>query len=97
MSLVECVCEQMSLPESELPPMLMGEMDPRRGGGVGGSSGSSANESLPTVPEEENDRLSSFLQELGLEKYEEVFQRQAVDFNTLLSCSDNDLKNLGIK
>ena len=79
----------MSLPESEFPPMLMGgDMDPRRGGnGI---------ESLATVPEE-NDRLSAFLQQLGLEKYEEVFQRQAVDYKTLLSCSDNDLKNLGIK
>ncbi|CAI8024844.1 Ankyrin repeat and SAM domain-containing protein 3 [Geodia barretti] len=78
----------MSLPESEFPPMLMGgDMDPRRGGnGI---------ESLATVPEE-NDRLSAFLQELGLGKYEEVFQRQAVDYKTLLSCSDNDLKNLGI-
>lgn len=93
----QSLCGQMSLPESDLPPMLMGEMDPRKGGGgAGGSCGSSASEILPTVPEE-NDRLSSFLQELGLEKYEEVFQRQAVDFNTLLSCSDDDLKNLGIK
>ena len=64
-------------------------MDPRRGGnGI---------ESLPTVHEEGNDRLSAFLQELGLGKYEEVFQRQAVDYKTLLSCSDDDLKNLGIK
>lgn len=82
----------MSLPESEFPPMIMGETDPRRGGYSGGN----ASESLPAVPEE-NDRLSSFLQELGLEKYEEVFQSQAVDYNTLLSFSDEDLKNLGIK
>ena len=70
----------------------MGEMDPKHRG-VGGGNGT---ESLPTVAEE-NDRLSAFLQELGLEKYEEVFQRQAVDYNTLLSFSDDDLKNLGIK
>lgn len=75
--------------------MLMGDMDPRRGT-VAGSSGGNISESLPTVPEE-NDRLSNFLQELGLEKYEVVFQRQAVDYNTLLSFSDEDLKNLGIK
>lgn len=81
----------MSLPESEFPPMLMGgDLDLRRGNGTEGG--------LPTVPEaEENDRLSTFLQELGLEKYEEVFQRQAVDYKTLLSFSDDDLKNLGIK
>ena len=71
--------------------MPMGDMDSRRGGGASGA------ESLPAVPEEEGDRLSVFLQELGLEKYKEVFQRQAVDYNTLLSFSDDDLKNLGIK
>lgn len=86
----------MSLPESELPPLLLGETDSKRGGGVSASYGGNATESLPTVPEE-NDQLSSFLQELGLEKYEKVFQRQAVDYNTLLSFSDDDLKHLGIK
>ena len=83
---------QMSLPESEFPPMLMGDMDPRRGG----VAAATVSESLPAVPEE-NDQLSNFLQLLGLEKYEELFQRQAVDYNTLLSFSDDDLKKLGIK
>lgn len=81
----------MSLPESEFPPMLLGDM---RAGMM--ASSVPANDTLATVPEE-NDRLSSFLQELGLEKYEELFQCQAVDYNTLLSFSDEDLKNLGIK
>ena len=71
--------------------MLLGDLDSKRG-----LAGGNGVESLPTVIEE-NDRLSAFLQELGLEKYEEVFQRQAVDYNTLLSFSDDDLKNLGIK
>ena len=73
--------------------MLMGDSDPRRGLGGAGSSG---NEPLPPVLEE-NDRLSSFLLDLGLAKYTEVFERQAVDYNTLLSFSDEDLKNIGIK
>ena len=86
----------MSLPESEFPPLLFGDVEPRRGGALPAMSGGNGSDSLPMVLEE-NNRLSSFLQELGLEKYQEVFQRQAVDYNTLLSFSDDDLKNLGIK
>ena len=78
----------MSMPESEFVPFL-GDMDGRRGGGNFG-------ESLPPVVEED-DRLISFLKNLGLEKYAEVFQGQDVDYNTLMSLSDDDLKNIGIK
>ena len=93
----------MSLPESECPPLMLGDSEGRKGGGAGSSGGSTGmssssggGEPLATVPEE-NDLLTSFLQGLGLEKYIEVFESQAVDYNALLSCSDEDFRNMGIK
>ena len=40
--------------------------------------------------------VASFLQELNLTKYLSIFEEQDVDFSTLLTLTDNDLKEVGI-
>ena len=43
-----------------------------------------------------NPTVASFLQELKLTKYLSIFEEQDVDFSTLLTLTDNDLKEVGI-
>ena len=40
--------------------------------------------------------VANFLQELNLTKYLSIFEEQDVDFNTLLTLTDSDLKEVGI-
>ena len=47
------------------------------------------NNSLPS--------LEMFLQELHLEKYQKVFDEQSVDFRVLISLTEDDFKELGLK
>ena len=49
------------------------------------------NHAPPTKP-----TVASFLQELKLTKYLSVFEEQDVDFSTLLTLTDHDLKEVGI-
>lgn len=49
------------------------------------------NEILPTKP-----TVANFLQELKLGKYISMFEEQEVDFGTLLTLTDSDLKEIGI-
>ena len=44
-----------------------------------------------------DEKLVDLLRQLDLEKYIEVFQQQEIDFDSLLSLSDEDLKRIGIK
>ncbi|XP_063049533.1 protein bicaudal C homolog 1-A-like [Engraulis encrasicolus] len=55
--------------------------------GVGGASG--------LFPEPDDD-LPELLSELGLGKYIDTFQEQEIDFQTFLTLSDEDLKEVGV-
>lgn len=41
--------------------------------------------------------MLKFLQDLNLSKYNRVFLKQEVDWNTLLKCTDDDLVDIGVK
>ena len=41
--------------------------------------------------------LGSFLEEIGVEKYVELFEENDIDLRTLLTLTDDDLKEIGLK
>ena len=41
--------------------------------------------------------IESFLERLHLEKYQSVFDEESVDFKVLLSLTEEDFKDLGLK
>ncbi|XP_030621249.1 bicaudal C homolog 2 [Chanos chanos] len=45
---------------------------------------------------QQTDDLSELLDQLGLSKYSDVFQQQEIDFQTFLTLSDEDLKEVGV-
>ncbi len=40
--------------------------------------------------------IPSLLQQLGLEHYQERFEQEELDFDTLLTMSESDLKEIGV-
>ena len=43
-----------------------------------------------------DDKVEGLLAQLGLEKYAELFQCHEINYDALLSCTDDDLKRIGM-
>ena len=43
-----------------------------------------------------DDKVEGLLAQLGLEKYAELFQCHEIGYDALLSCTDDDLKRIGM-
>ena len=60
------------------------------------SSPRSMSPSVLFPPAESEVEISEFLQAIDMTKYLEIFEREEIDFTTLLTMGDSDLKSIGI-
>ncbi|KAJ8246890.1 hypothetical protein GJAV_G00256500, partial [Gymnothorax javanicus] len=63
--------------------------------GVATASRAGSTSTLSAAPQHSSD-LPELFSQLGLGKYIDIFQQQEIDFQTFLSLSDDDLKEVGV-